>query len=137
MSRDLNRLLRPKSIAVVGGGAWCKQVVLQSRKMGFAGDIWPVHPKRDTIDGLPVFRSIGDLPHPPDATFIGVNREATIDIVADLSAQGAGGAVCFASGFLEAQAEDASGADLQTALLTAAGDMFDPWAQLLWFHQLP
>lgn len=123
MSRDLNRLLRPKSIAVVGGGAWCKQVVLQSRKMGFAGDIWPVHPKRDTIDGLPVFRSIGDLPHPPDATFIGVNREATIDIVADLSAQGAGGAVCFASGFLEAQAEDASGADLQTALLTAAGDM--------------
>ncbi|KHA50395.1 acetate--CoA ligase family protein [Sulfitobacter geojensis] len=123
MSRDLNRLLRPKSIAVVGGGAWCKQVVLQSRKMGFTGDIWPVHPKRDTIDGLPVFRSIGDLPHPPDAAFIGVNREATIDIVADLSAQGAGGAVCFASGFLEAQAEDASGADLQTALLTAAGDM--------------
>ncbi|OAN84878.1 acetate--CoA ligase family protein [Sulfitobacter geojensis] len=123
MSRDLNRLLRPKSIAVVGGGAWCKQVVLQSRKMGFTGDIWPVHPKRDTIDGLPVFRSIGDLPHAPDATFIGVNREATIDIVADLSAQGAGGAVCFASGFLEAQAEDASGADLQTALLTAAGDM--------------
>jgi acyl-CoA synthetase (NDP forming) len=123
MPRDLNRLLRPKSIAVVGGGTWCKQVVLQCQKMGFAGDIWPVHPSADTLHDLPVFRSIGDLPHAPDATFIGVNREATIEVVAALAALGAGGAVCFASGFLEAQAEDATGADLQSALLIAAGTM--------------
>lgn len=123
MTRSLDRLLRPRTIAVVGGGAWCKQVVLQCRKMGFAGDIWPLHPSADSIEGLPVFRSVDDLPQPPDATFIGVNREATIDIVAALAARDAGGAVCFASGFLEAQAEDATGADLQSALLDAAGDM--------------
>lgn len=123
MPHDLNRLLRPQSIAVVGGGAWCKQVVLQCRKMGFAGEIWPVHPKADTVESLPAFRSVDALPHAPDATFIGVNREATIEIVTALAARGAGGAVCFASGFLEAQAEDASGAGLQAALLNAAGDM--------------
>ena len=123
MTRSLERLLRPTTIAVVGGGAWCRQVVLQCRKMGFAGEIWPVHPKADEIEGLPVFRSVEDLPQAPDACFVGVNREATIEIVATLSARGAGGAVCFASGFREAQAEDASGADLQTALLEAAGEM--------------
>ncbi len=91
--------------------------------MGFKGDIWPVHPMADEIEGRPVFRDIEALPNAPDATFIGVNREATIEIVSQLEQRKAGGAVCFASGFLEAQAEDAEGADLQAALINAAGDM--------------
>ncbi len=123
MPRDLNRLLRPKAIAVVGGGAWCRQVVMQCQKIGFEGAIWPMHPSADDICGLPVYRSLGEMPSAPDATFIGVNRDATIGIVSQLATMGAGGAVCFASGFLEAQAEDASGADLQQHLLDAAGDM--------------
>lgn len=123
MPRDLGRLLRPRSIAVVGGGAWCKQVVRQSRKIGFQGEIWPVHPDAPEIDGVPAFASVDALPKPPDATFIGVNRHVTIDIVGALSAMGAGGAVCFASGFLEAQAEDVGAIDLQARLLAAAGDM--------------
>jgi acyl-CoA synthetase (NDP forming) len=123
MPRDLNRLLRPKSIAVVGGGAWCRQVVLQCQKMGFDGAIWPIHPSANDICGLPVYRGLNDVPSAPDATFIGVNRDATIEIVSILATIGGGGAVCFASGFLEAQAEDETGADLQKQLLTAAGDM--------------
>ncbi|KIN62866.1 CoA-binding domain protein [Sulfitobacter noctilucicola] len=123
MTLDLDRLLRPQSIAVVGGGAWCTQVILQSRKMGFSGNIWPVHPSADTIETLPVFRSVDALPSAPDATFIGVNRETTIKIVRTLADMDAGGAVCFASGFLEAQAEDSSSADLQAELLKAAGKM--------------
>ena len=121
--RDLGRLLRPASIAVVGGGAWGSATVAQCRKMGFDGPIWPVHPRAETIAGLPAYGSIAALPQAPDATFIGVNRHATLDIVTELSARGAGGAVCFASGFREAQAEDAAGADLQERLLAAAGEM--------------
>ncbi|SHI39811.1 Acyl-CoA synthetase (NDP forming) [Shimia gijangensis] len=123
MKRDLSRLFRPKTIAVVGGGAWCALVIEQCHKMGFDGEIWPVHPKADTVGGLPVYKDVAALPEAPDATFIGVNRFLTIEIVAALSARGAGGAVCFASGFLEAQAEDAEGADLQQRLLEAAEDM--------------
>ena len=123
MTRDLTRLFRPKSIAVVGGGAWCRAVVEQCGKMGFTGDVWPVHPREKSIAGLSAFASVSDLPTAPDATFIGVNREATIEIVHALSAMDAGGAVCFASGFAEAQAEDAQGDDLQAALLQAAGHM--------------
>jgi len=44
-------------------------------------------------------------------------------VVRQLAALGAGGAVCFASGFAEAGAEIAGAADLQADLLNAAGDM--------------
>ncbi|WP_420004501.1 acetate--CoA ligase family protein [Arenibacterium sp. LLYu02] len=121
--QSLKRLFRPKSIAVVGGGAWCSAVIAQCRKMGFEGEIYPVHPKAEEVAGLPAFKDIAALPVAPDATFIGVNRFATLDIVAALAARGAGGAVCFASGFLEAEAEDAEGAELQKRLLEAAGEM--------------
>ncbi|EEW58776.1 CoA-binding domain protein [Ruegeria sp. TrichCH4B] len=121
--KSLKRLFRPDSIAVIGGGTWCSAVIEQCRKMGFAGDIWPVHPKAEEVAGLPAYRDIEALPFAPDASFIGINRLATIDVVKALSARGAGGAVCFASGFLEAEAEDSEGAGLQQRLLEAADDM--------------
>ncbi|OBY26456.1 acetate--CoA ligase family protein [Leisingera sp. JC1] len=121
--QSLNRLFRPKTIAVIGGGAWCRLVIEQCQKMGFEGTIWPVHPKAEEVAGLPAFKDADSLPEAPDAAFIGVNRFATIEVVRALSARGAGGAVCFASGFLEAAAEDAEGADLQAQLLEAAGEM--------------
>ncbi|WP_157015660.1 acetate--CoA ligase family protein [Mesorhizobium xinjiangense] len=118
----LERLLRPRSIAVFGGG-YAANVVEQSQKMGFAGDIWPVHPKKDEVAGRKAYRSVADLPGAPDAAFIGVNRHLTVEIVQALRERGAGGAVCFASGFLEAGADDADGERLQRELLAAAGDM--------------
>lgn len=121
--KSLNRLFRPRTIAVVGGGDWCKLVIEQCQKMGFDGEIWPVHPKAEELAGLQAFKDVASLPGAPDATFVGVNRFATIEVVRALSERDAGGAVCFASGFLEAQAEDAEGADLQAQLLAAAGDM--------------
>lgn len=121
--RDLSRLIQPKSIAVIGGGAWCTSVVEQCRKMAFSGPVWPVHPTKAEIAGLPACARLDDLPAPPDAVFIGVNRHATVDVVRQLREMGAGGAVCFASGFSEAQAETGDGADLQAALLEAAGEM--------------
>ncbi|MEM6375624.1 MAG: CoA-binding protein, partial [Pseudomonadota bacterium] len=121
--RDLGRLLRPRSIAVIGGGFWCASVVEQCLKMDFSGPIWPVHPNKNHIAGQPTFQSLESLPRAPDAVFIGVNRKATIDIVSKLRRIGAGGAVCFASGFRESQKETGDGAQLQQALLEAAGEM--------------
>lgn len=123
MATGLDRLFRPKTIAVIGGGTWCANVVQQCKKFGFTGAIYPVHPKKDNIDGIPCIRTIEDLPQAPDASFIGINRFATIEAVGALQAIGAGGAVCFASGFSEVINEDAEGADLQAQLLDAAGDM--------------
>lgn len=116
--RDLSRLLRPASVAVVGGGAWAANVIDQCRRMGFAGPVWPVNPARAEIAGLPCLPTLGALPAAPDAVFVGVNRHATPGIVAELSAMGAGGAVCFAAGWAEA-----GEAALQAGLVAAAGDM--------------
>ena len=123
MRKDLSRLLRPQSIAVIGGGAWCQQVILQSERMGYRGQIWPVHPKASDIAGHTAFAHLEDLPEAPDAVFIGINRHATIGAAQALSGMGAGGAVCFASGFSEAVAEDETSGDLQDQLIAAAGDM--------------
>jgi acyl-CoA synthetase (NDP forming) len=119
----LDRLFRPKSVAVIGGGYWARSIIEQCRKIGFQGAIYPIHPKATDVDGITVYRTLADLPETPDAAFICVNRNATIDVVRELSQMGAGGAVCFASGFLESQAETQDGASLQAELVSAAGDM--------------
>ncbi|MGO7199937.1 acetate--CoA ligase family protein [Rhizobium ruizarguesonis] len=122
MPRPLDRLLRPQTIAVFGGRE-ARRVIEQCDRMGFAGEIWPVHPKLDEVLGRSCYRSVSDLPSAPDAAFVGVNRTLTVEIVRSLSEAGAGGAVCYASGFSEATAELSDGAELQQALLDAAGDM--------------
>ena len=120
---NLHRLFSPQTVAVIGGGIWGRSVIQQCQKLGFEGMLYAVHPKVNAVAGVPAYRSVADLPVVPDATFIAVNRDATIDIVRQLSNRGAGGAVCFASGFLEAEEENAEGAALQKALINAAGDM--------------
>ncbi|MBK6466547.1 MAG: acetate--CoA ligase family protein [Rhodobacter sp.] len=116
MSR-LDRLLRPRHIAVLGAG-WALNVIEQCAKMGFQGPVWPVHPTKSEIGGLKAYASLADLPEPPDATFIGVNRHATIEVVEELRRIGGGGAICFASGW-----EEAGEAGLQQRLIAAAVDM--------------
>jgi acyl-CoA synthetase (NDP forming) len=100
------------------GAVWAENVIAQCDRMGFAGEVWPVHPRRDEIGGRRCFRSLADLPGAPDATFLGINRHATVETVAALAEMGAGGAVCFASGWREAGA-----GDLEQALVAAAGAM--------------
>ena len=65
---------------------------------------------------------MSELPGSPDAAFVGVNRALTVEIVGALARRGAGGAICYASGFGEGDLVG-EGATLQTALLDAAGDM--------------
>ena len=119
MTPDISRLLRPKSVAIIGGGAWCRAVTEQLQKAGFNGAIWPVHPREKEVCGIKTFASLSDLPGRPDAAFVGINRDATIGMIKELSKMGAGGAVCFASGFGETE----DGQNANANLLKAAGDM--------------
>ncbi|MEM9433596.1 MAG: acetate--CoA ligase family protein [Pseudomonadota bacterium] len=120
---DLSRLLSPKSLAVVGGGTWCVSVLEQARRINPDVALYPVHPSKSEIAGIRAYPSVKHLPDAPDATFIGINRDATIGVVERLQRMQAGGAVCFASGFAEAQAEDITGRDAQERLRIAAKEM--------------
>jgi len=119
-TRSLQRLLAPKSVAVFGGAS-AAEVIRQCRAVGFEGDIWPVNPGRTELEGIPCVARVADLPGVPDASFIAAPPSATLEIVRDLAALGAPGAICFAAGFAETGAE--SGAALQEQLREAAGDM--------------
>ena len=119
----LSRLFSPKSVAVVGGGVWCRSVIEQLIKIGYKGKIFPVHPLKEEILGIKSFKDLEDIPAIIDATFIGVNRNITIEVVKQLNSLNAGGAVCFASGFLEAEGDKQGSGELQKSLIEAAGDM--------------
>lgn len=68
--------------------------------------------------GVPCVPSLDQLPDVPDAAFLGVNRHLTVQAMSTLASIGAGGAVCYGSGF----AESGDG-HLQDDLLEAAGDV--------------
>ena len=114
---DLSRLLNPRSIAVIGG-APAARVVEQCQKLGYTGKIWPVHPSKKEMHGVPCYASLADLPGVPDAAFVAVNRHLTLDAISQLSAMGAGGAVCYASGFAES-----GDVELQAELVSRAGEL--------------
>ena len=119
MRSPLARLLSPGSIAVIGGRE-AQEVMRQCDRIGFAGTLWPVNPKRAEMQGRRTFASVAELPEAPDASFIAVPRAALVEVVAALAGRGAGGAVCYAAGFAETGAE---GAALERDLVARSGDM--------------
>ena len=116
---DLTRLLSPKSIAFFGG-KWADIAVEQCRRLGFAGPIWRVNPRRAAAGEPGFISSIEDAPELPDAAFVAVSREAAIGVSANLAARKIGGMVCFASGFDETRSEE--GVALARRLLDETGD---------------
>ncbi|WP_421780169.1 acetate--CoA ligase family protein [Kiloniella litopenaei] len=115
---NIKRLLNPKTLAVIGGRE-ASEVIRQSRKMGFKGTIWAVNPKREELEGIKCFRSITDLPEAPDAAFVAVPRAPAVEVIGDLNRMGAGGAVCYTSGF----SETSDGQAYHHTLLDKAGDL--------------
>ena len=114
---DLSRLMAPRHVAVFGGG-WAHEVIKQYKRSGYSGKLWPVHPNHKKIEGYPVFATLDALPEPPDLVYLAVNRHTSLTLVRQLSQMGAGGVICFASGFSETGADD-----LQAELIEAAGIM--------------
>lgn len=118
-AQNLRRLLKPRHVCIVGGQAM-EDAIRRCADTGFAGEVWVVNPKRSELGGRKCYASIADLPEAPDATFIAVPREPTIEILRALSAAGAGGAICYAAGYAEVGGE---GHGLQKQLIEAVGDL--------------
>lgn len=116
---DLNRMLNPRHVAVVGGEA-AGFAAHQCTKFGFTGPVWTVNRNREYLGGMRCYPDIDDLPDPPDLVFIGVSRNETPSIVTRLRNRSAGGVICFSAGFAEIGAE---GRFAQEKLAEAAGNM--------------
>src|SRR6202040_2483728 len=89
--------------------------------IGYAGDVWRIHPTRPSSDAQRYFRSVDELPAAPDATFIAAPNREVPAIAAALARRGAGGFVCFAAGFSETATDE--GNRLTRELLVSAGEL--------------
>ena len=99
----LRPLISPRSIAIVGASDDPTRIggrpLGYMLKSGFQGPIWPVNPKRETVQGLQAFASVDALPGAPDACIVAVPAAAVPDTLEALAAKGAKAAVVFSSGF--------------------------------------
>ena len=104
---DLQRLLAPRSVAVVGTsarvGSYGNQAVANLLAAGFAGPVYGVHPTSSELYGVPCFPSLSQLPEVPDAVVIATPARTVPDLVAEAGALGCGGAVVLAAGFAEVE----------------------------------
>ena len=121
----MQRLLAPRSIAMIGG-AWADAAVAASRAIGYNGKLWRVHPQRPSSPETPYFRSIDELPGVPDAAFIAAPNREVPGIAAALARAGAGGFVCFAAGFSETGSAEGQQLTAQLLLDAAGLPFFGP-----------
>ena len=112
-------LFAPKTVAVVGastkGNALPNVFIRRIREFGFTGEIYPIHPAADQIDGLPAYRTLADTPQPVDYAYIAI---AAAQIAPMLEA--ANGRVRFAQVISSGFGEVDEGKDLQAKLAAAA-----------------
>ena len=118
---DIHRLIAPRSIALIGAGAWTDAVAAGNLAIGYSGELWRVHPTRRSTEATPYYRSVADLPGIPDAVFLAVPNSEAPGVAAAIAARGAGGFVCFTAGFSETGTE--SGHQLTRELSNNAGDL--------------
>lgn len=116
---DFGPLFEPKAVAVLGASAERFAVgnncIARLRESGYEGDIYPIHPTADEIDGLPVYRSLGETPNPIDYAFIAVGAARVPDML-----RAAKGRLKFAQVISAGFGEVSEGIDLQRDLVAAA-----------------
>lgn len=122
---NLNQLLKPTSVAVIGA----------SEKEGFGGDVcrnilsyvedrshvYFIHPKRDSVFGVPCYKSISDVPENVDLMVICTSQKTVIPLLQEGAKKGVGGAVVFASGYGEVGT--AEGKQNEAELIAAAKEL--------------
>lgn len=99
---NLDRMLNPKTIAVVGaserpesvGAAVMRNLV----EGGFPGAVYPINPRRSTVQGLKAYARLSDAPSPIDLTVVATPMDTVPEIMEDCGAKGVAGAVILSAG---------------------------------------
>ncbi len=105
-------LLNPRSVAVIGASDEPTRIggrpISSMLAKGFAGRILPVNPNRTTVQGLPAYRSVADLPEVPDVAIIAVPADHALPAVQALAERGTKAAILFTAGFAEVSEQGAA-----------------------------
>lgn len=105
----LAAMVRPRSIAVVGATEDRNRVggrpLHYLRNFGYQGAVYPINPKRDTIQGYQAYASLEDLPEAPDVAVVAVGGDHVLGVLRQCAARGTRSAVVMSSGFGETGSE--------------------------------
>lgn len=122
---SLRALLDPRSVAIVGASNDRKKIsgrILAylheyGQRYGFRGEVFPVNPNRDTVQGLPAYPDLDSVPGEIDCAIVVLPAEQCPEAVRRCRERGVGAVMVFSSGFAEVGPE---GAELQAELCRAA-----------------
>jgi acetyl coenzyme A synthetase (ADP forming)-like protein len=119
--RSIERILRPRSVAVIGAGrdpnGIGHAIVRNLVDAPFQGAVYPVNPNVDELLGLPCFASVDSIEGPVDLAVLAIPAQRSLDAIDACARKGVHGLVVITSGFAEIGAD---GAELQKELILRA-----------------
>jgi acyl-CoA synthetase (NDP forming) len=118
-SSGLDDIFSPTSVAVIGAsstfGKWGQRVLVNIVSGGYKGRVYPVNPREENLCGLPVYKSIQDIPEAVDLAFICTPAETVPSILEGCAESKVKGIVAITSGFRET---DAAGKRLEDRIVS-------------------
>lgn len=114
-------LFSPRRIALIGASTDANRLTARAqvylRRHGFAGELFPVNPRAETVLGEPAYKSLNDVPGPIDFAYVLVGTQFVEAAIADCAARNVPVACVLADGFAETGPE---GVALQRRIVDCA-----------------
>lgn len=102
---SLDALFQPRAIAIIGASSKERSVgndiVENLVKQGFAGQIYPINPKIDSLHGLRAYHSVAELPGQIDLAILAIPANLVSQEIEQAVLKGAKAALVISAGFKE------------------------------------
>jgi acyl-CoA synthetase (NDP forming) len=122
---DLQPLLTPKSIAIIGAssdpGKAISQYVGHLLRNGYKGEVYPINPNYKNVYERKCFKSVLDIPGEVDTASIALKNDAILGVLEECARKGVKTAIVFTSGFAEIGGVGKKMQDEMTALARRTG----------------
>ena len=103
--RQMNRIMKPKSVAVIGASAESGKIGNSVMKNlingGYKGEIYPIHPKAEEILGKKVYKSVKDIPGEVDIAVFAIPASLVAGALTECGEKKVVGAILIPSGYAE------------------------------------
>jgi acetyl coenzyme A synthetase (ADP forming)-like protein len=103
--RQMNRIMKPKAVAVIGASAENGKIGNSVMKNlingGYKGEIYPIHPKADEIMGKKVYKSVKDVPGEIDIAVFTIPASLVAPALIECGEKKIVGAILIPSGYAE------------------------------------
>mgnify|MGYP001805812923 CR=1 FL=1 len=118
LNEQLDKIMKPKSIAVIGASTKPltigSEIMLRLKEYGFTGNLYPINPKADQIEGFKAYPTVLEVPGSIDFAVIVVPRQFIFETLDQCNQKGIKGICIISAGFKETGEE---GAELEKQVL--------------------